>query len=106
MVLIADAAQNGMAGEYKSVGEAMVLISTIVGWNYFIDWLSFRYRWFATFGEPRVLILVKYGPLLHGNLQREMITQNELESQLRQSGVDDIKNVKRARLEPDGRISV
>ena len=106
IVLIADAAQNGMAGEYKSVGEGMVLISTLVGWNYFIDWMSFRYRWFAHFAEPPVITLVRYGRVLPGNLQREMITRDELESQLRLSGVENIKDVKRARLEPDGKISV
>jgi len=47
IVLIADAAQNGMAGEYKSVSEAFVLIGTIAGWNFWIDWMSFRYSWFA-----------------------------------------------------------
>jgi len=40
IVLIADASQNGMSGEYKSVSEAMVLVGTIAGWNYLFDWLS------------------------------------------------------------------
>src|SRR5437867_3755009 len=80
--------QNGMAGEYKSIGEGMVLISTIVGWNYCIDLLSFRYKWFARFAEPRVLTLVQHGRVLHANLQREMITQEELQSQLRQHGIE------------------
>jgi len=106
VVLIADAAQNGMAGEYKSVGEGMVLIGTIVGWNYLIDWLSFRYTWFARFAEPRVLTLIENGRVLRKNLAREMITEEELKSQLRQSGIEDPEKVKRARLEPDGHISV
>ena len=33
IVLIADAAQNGMAGEYKSITEGVVLCATIVGWS-------------------------------------------------------------------------
>jgi len=106
IVLIADAAQNGMAGEYKSVGEAMVLVGTLAGWNYFIDWMSFRYRWFARFAEPRVVILIQHGSVVQSNLKREMITEDELESQLRQSGIDAIQDVKHARLEPDGHISV
>ena len=106
IVLIADAAQNGMSGEYKSVGEAMVLISTIGGWNYLIDFLSFRYPWVARFAEPRAVTLVAHGSVLRRNLQREMLTVEELESQLRQAGVDDIRQVRRARLEPDGHISV
>ncbi len=36
VTLIADAAQNAMASEYKSITEgAVVPISTIVGWDYF-----------------------------------------------------------------------
>ena len=106
VVLIADAAQNGMAGEYKSVGEAFVLIGTIAGWNYWIDWMSYRFRWFARFAEARVVPLVRHGRLLHSNLQREMITEDELKSQLRQQGIEELKQVKHARLEPDGQLSV
>ena len=32
IVVIADAAQNGMAGESKSVTEALLLIATIILW--------------------------------------------------------------------------
>lgn len=106
VVLVADAAQNGMSGEYKSVGEAMVLVGTIGGWNYFIDWMSFRYPWFARFAEPRVVTLVQHGRIHRENLQREMLTEEELQSHLRQNGVENIHDVKHAHLEPDGHISV
>ena len=106
IVLIADAAQNGMSGEYKSVGEAMLLVGTIAGWNYFIDWMSFRHRWFARFAEPRAVTLIKHGTIIRTNMHQEMLTEEELESQLRQNGIDQIGDVKHARLEPDGHISV
>ena len=106
IVLIADAAQNGMSGEYKSVGEAMVLVGTIAAWNYLIDWMSFHYRWFAKLAEPGMVSLICHGSIVRRNLRREMITEEELKSQLRQSGVVDIAQVKRAMLEPDGHISV
>ena len=106
VVLVADAAQNGLAGEYKSVGEAMLLIGTVAGWNYFIDWMAFRYRWFARFAEPRVVTLVQQGRLQRKNLQRELLTEEELSSHLRQNGVDDIKEVERVLVEPNGHISV
>src|SRR5262245_29045605 len=41
LVLIADAAQNAMAGEYKSLPEGVVLCGTIIGWSYALDWLAF-----------------------------------------------------------------
>ena len=106
IVLIADAAQNGMAGEYKSVGEAFVLIGTIAGWNYWIDWMAFHFPWFARFAEPRVVLLVRHGRVLRGNLRREMLSEEELASQLRLEGIEDLKEVKEAKLEPDGHLSV
>lgn len=106
VVLIADAAQNGMSGGYKSVGEAMVLIATIAAWNYMIDWLSFRFEWFARFAEPRSIPLIRKGQLLESTLRKQMLTKDELLSQLRQNGVEQIEEVKLASLEPDGHISV
>ncbi len=106
IVLIADAAQNGMAGEYKSVPEAVVLISTIAGWNYFIDAMSYRYPWFARFADPPAVPLVRHGELLRINLRRQMLTEDEVRSQLRQNGVEDLEEVKHAMLEADGNISV
>jgi len=106
VVLIADAAQNGMSGEYKSVSEALVLVGTIAFWNYAIDWLSFRFPAFARFAEPRVVALVRHGRVLSANLRREMITMEELKSQLRENGVEEVREVKHAFLESDGHISV
>lgn len=106
IVLIADAAQNGMSGEYKSVGEAVVLIGTIAAWNFWIDWMAFRYPIFARLAEPQVVPLIRHGKLLRANMRREMVTQKELESELRQSGLEELSQVKHAYLEPDGHISM
>jgi len=43
VVLIADAAQNAMAGEYKSITDGCVLVATIAFWNYLLDWASYRF---------------------------------------------------------------
>src|SRR5918998_4148430 len=42
IVLIADAAQNAMANEYKSITEGVMLVLTIVFWNFAIDWLGYH----------------------------------------------------------------
>src|SRR4030095_3321310 len=106
IVLIADAAQNGMSGEYKSVSEALVLVGTIAFWNYIIDWLSFRYPWFARFAEPRVVPLVRHGRVVTANLRREMVTGEKLKGQLRESGIEHIEDVRHAFLEADEHLSV
>ena len=43
IVLIADAAQNAMASEYKSITEGLILVTTIVSWDYFLDWLGYKF---------------------------------------------------------------
>lgn len=106
IVLIADAAQNGMAGEYRSVTEGVALVGTIALWDRAIDTLAFRWPRFARLLEPPPLPLVRNGQLLYANLRREHISEQELMSQLRQHGVDKLATVKRAYLEPDGQISV
>jgi len=44
IVIIADAAQNAMSGEYKSIADGTVLVATLVFWNVALDWLAFRSR--------------------------------------------------------------
>jgi uncharacterized membrane protein YcaP (DUF421 family) len=106
IVLIADAAQNAMASEYKSITEGAVLISTIAFWDYTLDWLGYRYPRFQRFIRPAPLLLVKDGRMLRKNMRYEMITEEELFSQLRQQGVEKVSEVKKCYLEGDGRISV
>src|SRR5262245_53253157 len=42
ITFIADASQNGMAGEYRTITEGLVLIGTLFAWNYALDWLSYH----------------------------------------------------------------
>jgi uncharacterized membrane protein YcaP (DUF421 family) len=106
LVLVADAASNAMQGQYRSVSDGMVLVSTIIGWNIAIDWVAFRFPAARRVLEPGVLPLIREGRLLHRNLRREFVTVEELESQLRQHGIQDVAEVQAAYLESDGKISV
>lgn len=106
LVLIADASQNAMAGGYQSVPDGIVLVATIAGWNWLLDWGSYRNHWVRRLAEPPPLVLVRRGRMVRRNLQREYITVPELMACLRESGVDKLADVKVARMEPDGHISV
>jgi uncharacterized membrane protein YcaP (DUF421 family) len=106
IVLIADAAQNGMSGDYLSIPEGFVLVMTILGWAYAVDWLTFHVPLVARLVDQPPLPLVRDGRILYRNLRRELITRDELESQLRQQGAEDVSEVRMACMESDGRISV
>jgi uncharacterized membrane protein YcaP (DUF421 family) len=106
LVLLADASQNAMAHEYKSLTEGAVLVGTILLWNYFIDWLEFRVPFVRRLLEPGPIPLVKDGKLQRRNMRREFITHEELMTHLRQNGVDDLAQVKRVCLDGSGEVSV
>ena len=106
VVLLADAAQNAMAGEYHSITAGLLLVGTILFWSATLDWLSFHSPLVRRFVEPPPLLLVKDGQLLRHNMRRELITREELMSLLREHGVDNVADVKSAQLEGDGKLSV
>lgn len=106
IVLIADASQNAMASEYKSITEGAVLVATIAFWDYTLDFLGYHFPRFGRFVRPAPLPLIKAGKLLRKNMRQEMITEEELLGQLREQGVDSPNEVKKCFLEGDGRISV
>jgi len=106
ITLLADASQNAIAGEYKSIPGGIVLVATIIFWNYAFDWLSFRSEWFRGLVEPAPLPLVKNGRMLRRNMRQELITEDELMMQLREQGLNDLSKVKEAYMESDGRISI
>jgi uncharacterized membrane protein YcaP (DUF421 family) len=106
VVVVADAAQNGMSAEYHSVTEGAVLVVTIFAWNWFMDWLEFRFPNLQPLLEGRPLPLIRNGRLLRRNMRAEMVTMAELSSQLREHGVEDVSQVKQCCLEADGHLSV
>ena len=106
LVIVADAAQNGMSGEYKSVTDGAILVGTILAWDMLIDWLNYRVPALRNWLEAPPLLLVRDGRLLRRNLRHEFVTEEELEAKLRQKGVKDVSEVAEARMESDGEISV
>ncbi|AZG16034.1 MULTISPECIES: DUF421 domain-containing protein [Cupriavidus] len=106
VVIVADAAQNGMAGKGDSVADAALLVGTLVAWNRLFDlgaWLSPAIRRFVT---PQKVVLVRNGKKVVRNMERHTITDEELAAQLREKGVESYRHVKVMYLEPDGKISV
>ena len=105
IVLIADAVQNGMADEYRSITEAVLLAAVIFAWTVVIDWLDAKFpQWHLAAAAP--LQVVADGRLVRRNMERERITEDELMSQLRLHGQDSLGSVAKAFVEGDGRVSV
>lgn len=106
LVLIADAAQNAMSSDYHSITEGVVLVATIVGWDYLLDWAAYKSPLLRRLLRPAPLLLIRDGQMQRQNMRREMMDEAELLAHLRESGVERADEVRRCYLEEDGHLSI
>lgn len=106
VVIVADASQNAMSGDSKTILDGALLVFVLLVWNLVFDYAGYRFPMIRRFTESSSLLLVKRGQIQWHNLRREWITREELMAKLREEGLENMDEVKEMRLEPDGRISV
>jgi len=106
IVLVAEAAAPGLAGESKGMFDSLLLVATIFAWSVVLDAVAYRWPALAPLLKSKPLPLIRDGQINHRSMRRELIQLEELMAQLRMHGVTDVKDVARAYLEPSGMISV
>lgn len=106
IVLVADAASTGMNGNSQTLGDGFILVIVILFWSLFIDAMSYKFRWFRKLMKASPRALVQDGNFVRRTLRREFMTKDEVMTQLRLHGVEDVSQVHRAYLEPNGSISI
>jgi uncharacterized membrane protein YcaP (DUF421 family) len=86
--------------------QGVVAIVVVAIWHLVNSWASFKSEFIDKLTGAPPTVIVKNGQIQHKNLAKERLNENELLSELRMMGVDDIKEVKQATLEPSGKVSV
>lgn len=105
IVLLADAAQNGMAGNYTSVPDGIALVAVIIGWSHLLNFLGYHSKFFQRLLTPPKLMIIKDGKMLRRSMRKELITVEELMTEVRKHGYDDITQIKAAYMESDGNFT-
>lgn len=106
IVLISEAANVGFAGNANSIFDGVILVLTVVLWNVALDAAGYRWAWVRKLLTPKPRPLILNGELQHRTMRREFMTKDEVDSQLRINGIEDVSEVRRAYTEPNGSISV
>jgi uncharacterized membrane protein YcaP (DUF421 family) len=106
LVLMGGLTSKAMEGESKSATEYLFMICVLLFWGYVFSWLAHRFPRLRPLQQENPTPLVQHGRLLRRNMQREIITEEELLASLRKEGISDITEVRQAILEADGQISV
>jgi len=105
LLLIAEAATHAL-GAYSSVADGIIMLVTLMAWNYLLNFLSFHVPFIERLVAARPVQVVQDGRLIRRNMRREFLTEEELMNNLRHHGVDDIGDVKAAFVESDGGVTV
>lgn len=105
VVLLADAVQNAMAGEYKSITSGIVLAFTIAFWAWFLNWVRYRVPWTRRFLRSELEIVIRDGLPIRRGLRRELMTLDDLHDELRRQDIHDISTVRLAMVEEDGSLT-
>src|SRR5688500_4975850 len=89
-----------------TLAKGFVAIAMVGLWHFANSWATYRSKFFDWLTESTPCTLVEHGQIKHDALARERMNEEELRTQLRHQGIEDLAEVKRATLEPDGKVSV
>jgi uncharacterized membrane protein YcaP (DUF421 family) len=106
VVLVSECVSQSLTAETKSVPNGLAALAALLVWSYALDRATDRWPRLGRWLEPPPVELVRDGVKQTDALHAQRLTDDELMSQLRQNGVDDLAAVKVATLEPDGAVSV
>lgn len=106
LLIISNAVQNSMnAGDNSLIG-GLISATSLVAINYVVGLLTFKSRKLEDIVEGRPQILVRNGLVFEDIMLDAKLTRQELDSTLRQLGFFEIKDVKLAILENNGKVTV
>ena len=105
VLLVANAVQPAVTGPDNSLSGGIVIILTLVVVNFGVSRLDRnpRLQWLF---EAAPSVIVRDGKYLADQMRRQGVDEQEVETAMREHGVDDLRTVKLAILEPDGSISI
>jgi uncharacterized membrane protein YcaP (DUF421 family) len=105
VLLVANALQPAMTGPDSSLTGGLVLIIALVAANFIVSQLD-RIPTVHRLFTPTPSVVIRDGKFVTATMEREGITQDEIDMAIREHGLEGAKDVNLAVLEADGSISV
>lgn len=89
-----------------ALAEGAVAMALLISLQFIITWFSARTAWVRRLvtGEP--LMLLYHGEFITTSMRKARVTQDEVQSAIRGSGIADVMAVEAVVLETDGSMSV
>jgi len=105
LIVLGDAIQQGLTQSDYSVTGAIIAVSTIATLSVGSSYLGFRSKRARNVLEGQPIVVVERGKLVDDNLQRERMTADDVEEEMRQAQIGSLEEVEWGILETNGSIS-
>lgn len=107
LMVIGEATQQALLGDDFSLTNALLVIATLITIDIGLSLIKQRSRWFSRLLDGGPTIVVENGQLLHERLKRARLDEGDiLEAARSAQGIVEIRQIKFAILERNGKLSV
>lgn len=106
LVLVGGTLRNSILGPDTSFEGGLIAVASILAADRILSWACARSTRLNRFVEGHPVVLVHEGELVQGSLERVDLPKAAFRRALHTAGLEDIKHVSTARLEPNGRITL
>lgn len=104
VLLLTEAASHAL-GDFTTIGDGIIMLLVFLLCNHGVNQLTYHFTFFQKIFEHQPLLIIKDGNLNLRNMRKELLTKDELMSSLRENGIENISDVKKAFVEGEGIIS-
>lgn len=105
VLIMGDLAGSAIYGSVP-MGNAAVAVLSLSALHYANSWLAFGHPRLARLLEGTPTPIVKAGEFQRAGLRQERMSEEEARAELRLEGIEDLREIRLAQVESDGRVSV
>ena len=105
LVIIGDLVQQGVTQSDNSVTGAMLVVGTIACWTVIASYAAFRWKKVRPAIDGVAVAVIIDGHIIDEALRIERVSTDELLTEARNQGIDDVRDIRVALIEADGRFS-
>jgi uncharacterized membrane protein YcaP (DUF421 family) len=105
LIVVGDLVQQGATQDDRSLGGAMLAVSTLAVWILALSYATTKSRRAARFLEGVPVVIVSAGQFLPEAMRTQRLSVEEVMQEARNQGIDDLAKVRVGVLEADGRFS-
>jgi uncharacterized membrane protein YcaP (DUF421 family) len=105
LITMGDIVQQGVTQNDFSITGAFIAVSTMAVLVVAMSYITYRWPRAERIVGGVPVVLVRHGKVVERALEYERLTEGELRDAAREQGIDDLRTVEYAILEPDGKFS-